>query len=85
MYNPQTYGQARVMKKGLKCYLLCFPSDRPRGWTKWLSLAKNANSTFVHSSSLGRHIKVHKTYVRKKKRSSYSVVYVAMSRLCLRM
>lgn len=50
-YHPQTDGQTEVMNKAMEGYLRSFSGDRPKDWTRWLSLAEWAYNTSTHTST----------------------------------
>ncbi|TXG48807.1 hypothetical protein EZV62_024682 [Acer yangbiense] len=39
-YHPQTDGQTEIVNKGLEQYLRCMTGDKPKEWSKWLSLGE---------------------------------------------
>ncbi|GKD11864.1 putative mitochondrial protein, partial [Tanacetum coccineum] len=49
-YHPQSDGQNKVVDRCLKTYLRCMTGEKPKEWSKWLSLAEYWYNTNFHTS-----------------------------------
>ncbi|GKC46094.1 retrotransposable element Tf2 [Tanacetum coccineum] len=49
-YHPQTNGQTEVVNRCLECFLRCMTGEKPKEWSKWLSMAEFWYNTNFHSS-----------------------------------
>ncbi|GJU01294.1 retrotransposable element Tf2 [Tanacetum coccineum] len=49
-YHPQTDGKTKVVNRSLECYLRCMCGEKPKEWSKWLSLAEWWYNTNYHTA-----------------------------------
>ncbi|GJS76443.1 retrotransposable element Tf2 [Tanacetum coccineum] len=49
-YHPQSDGQTEVVSMCLERYLRCMTYEKPKAWSKWVSLAKYWYNTTYHTS-----------------------------------